>query len=76
MRILESTVNEHARWSKCSKEKQIIELAADITNIKMTLASMGGESKWVDRAINIGQAILIAVMVVLATWFMKGGAIT
>jgi len=37
---------------------------------------MGGESKWIDRAINIGQALLIAVMVVLATWFMKGGAIT
>ena len=73
MRMLESAMN---RQHVCSKDKQIIELAADVTNIKMTLASMGGESKWVDRAINIGQALLIAVMVVLATWFMKGGAIT
>lgn len=73
MRMLESVMN---RQHVCSKDKQIIELAADVTNIKMTLASMGGESKWIDRAINIGQALLIAVMVVLATWFMKGGAIT
>ena len=73
MRMLESAMN---RQHVCSKDKQIIELAADVTNIKMALASMGGESKWVDRAINIGQALLIAVMVVLATWFMKGGAIT
>ena len=73
MRMLESAMN---RQHVCSKDKQIIELVADVTNIKMTLASMSGESKWVDRAINIGQAILIAVMVVLATWFMKGGAIT
>ena len=64
MRMLESAIN---RQHVCSKDKQIIELAADITNIKMTLASMGGESKWIDRAINIGQALLIAVMVVLAT---------
>lgn len=73
MRMLESAIN---RQHVCAKDKQIIELAADVTNIKMTLASMSGESKWVDRAINIGQAFLIAVMVVLATWFMKGGAIT
>lgn len=73
MRMLESAMN---RQHVCSKDKQIIELAADVTNIKMALASMGGESKWIDRAINIGQALLIAVMVVLATWFMKGGAIT
>ena len=73
MRMLESAINKQ---HVCSKDKQIIELVADVTNIKMTLASMGGESKWVDRAINIGQAFLIAVMVVLATWFMKGGAIT
>ena len=73
MRMLESAMN---RQHVCSKDKQIIELAADVTNIKMTLASMGGESKWIDRAINIGQALLIAIMVVLATWFMKGGAIT
>lgn len=73
MRLLEGAINKQ---HVCSKDKQIIELVADVTNIKMTLASMGGESKWIDRAINIGQALLIAVMVVLATWFMKGGAIT
>lgn len=73
MRMLESAINKQ---HVCSKDKQIIELVTDVTNIKMTLASMGGESKWIDRAINIGQALLIAVMVVLATWFMKGGAIT
>ena len=73
MRMLESAINKQ---HVCSKDKQIIELVADVTNIKMTLASMGGESKWIDRAINVGQALLIAIMVVLATWFMKGGAIT
>ena len=73
MRMLESAINKQ---HVCLKDKQIIELTADVTSIKMTLASMGGESKWVDRVINIGQALLIAIMVVLATWFMRGGAIT
>lgn len=73
MRLLESALNKQ---HVCTKDKQIIELSADITNIKMILAAMKGESKWVDRVLNIGQAILIAVTVVLATWFMKGGAIT
>lgn len=73
MRLLESALSKQ---HVCTKDKQIIELSADITNIKLILAAMKGESKWVDRVLNIGQAILIAVTVVLATWFMKGGAIT
>jgi hypothetical protein len=73
VRMLESAINKQ---HLCSKDQQIISLAADVTNIKMTLAAMHGESKWIDRAVNILQAVLIAVVVLLATWFMRGGAIT
>jgi len=73
MRMLESAINKQ---HVCSKETQLITLAADVTNIKLALAAMHGESKWVDRAMNIGQAVLVAIIVALAIWFMKGGAIT
>jgi hypothetical protein len=72
LRLLEISANNH----KCAKETQIINLAADITNIKMGFAAMTGESKWIDRGVNIFQSVLIAVIVILATFFMKGGTIT
>lgn len=73
MRLFEGSLNKQ---HSCFKEKQIIEMAADLTNIKLALAAMSGESKWVDKIINVGQAVLVALVVVLITWFMKGGAIT
>lgn len=70
--LLETSIGKH----DCKKETMLINMAADITNIKMELSAYKGESKWVDRAMNIIQAVLIAVIVLLATFFMKGGAIT
>jgi hypothetical protein len=72
LRLLEISSNNH----KCTKETQIINMAADITNLKMGFATINGESKWVVRAVNIFQSVLIAVIVILASWFMKGGTIT
>ena len=73
MRLVEINMNKQ---HVCSKETQLIAALADITNLKLEFASMRGESKWIDRVVAILQSVLVAVVVLLATWFMRGGAIT
>lgn len=64
---------------KCVKDTIIISLSADVTNLKIEIASLKnrlkGENKWSERLWIMGSSFIVAIVVIMATWFMKGGAI-
>lgn len=68
-----------SKQHKCVKDTIIISLSAEVTNLKIEIAALKnrlkGENKWSDRIWIMGSSFIVAMIVVLATWFMKGGAI-
>jgi len=48
----------------------------DSENLKENDAKRVGSKTWEDRIWNIGQAVVVAIVIAVALWFMKGGAIS
>ena len=60
---------------KCYQDEQVRRNTAAIEYLKGEVHRWQGQRKWEDRLWNIGQAVLVAVIVALVLWFMKGGQI-
>jgi len=61
---------------QCQYKEQIQRNSAACEYLKEQIYKMQGQSKWEDRLWNIGQAVLIAGLVAIVLFFMKGGNIT
>lgn len=61
---------------ECKYKEQIDKNTVACEYLKEQIHKMQGQSKWEDRLWNIGQAVLIAALVAVILFFMKGGAIS
>lgn len=64
------------RGHVCHQTEQIRINSAAIEYLKEEIHRWQGQSKWEDRVWSILQAVIIAGMVALVLFFMKGGAIS
>lgn len=61
---------------ECKYKDQIDKNTDACEYLKEQIHKMQGQSKWEDRLWNIGQSVLIAALVAVVLFFMKGGNIT
>ncbi|MCK9592333.1 MAG: hypothetical protein M0Q91_10045 [Methanoregula sp.] len=60
----------------CIYKDQILQHTASIEYLKEESHRREGQSRWEDRVWNVGQAVLVAALVAVVLYLMKGGAIS
>ena len=55
---------------------QLTKITEDINGIQLKLAEYSGQSKWTDRIFGVITGVSTAVIIMMVTFFMRGGAIT
>lgn len=68
-------IQEAAKGHNCRYEDQIKQIAEAVNSLKHEQAKQSGEQKWTDRIYSILQAVIIAAVVAVVLFLMKGGSI-